>query len=124
MTDERSAIEATVNDYLEGLRESNPDRLAGAFHAEATMTGYFGGQYMIVPKAGTFIADYMRTLPPTSEHSPDFNGRIVQVEQHGTLACASVEENGLEGKDMRTFFILHKIDGRWQIASKGTWSPA
>ena len=123
MSDDRAEIEETVNDYLHGIRDSDPDRVARAFHPEATMTGHFGGTYGVTQGACGSIAEFMRQIPPTSEHSPNFAPRIVRVDQHGTLANVEVEENQLQGKDMRTFFILHRVDGRWRIASKGTWAP-
>ncbi|HZU62519.1 MAG TPA: nuclear transport factor 2 family protein [Novosphingobium sp.] len=123
MSDERGAIETVVFKYINGIRDSDPDLVASAFHAQAVMTGHFGGQFMVIPNAGAFVADYMRKAPPTHESSPDFEGRIVRVDQYGTLANVAIEENGLEGHDMRSVFILHKIDGAWLIVQKGTWSP-
>ncbi|AQS83853.1 MAG: nuclear transport factor 2 family protein [Acetobacter aceti] len=123
MSNERVAIEATVNKYINGIRDTDPDLVASAFHPQAVMTGHFGGKFVIIPNAGAFVADYMRKAPPTHETSPNFKGKIVRVDHYGTLADVAIEENGLEGNDMRTFFILHKVDGEWLIAQKGTWSP-
>lgn len=120
---EREAIEATVRKYIDGLAGSRPDLLAEAFHPQATMTGHFGGEYYVTPeRAGQHIANFMRTLPPTAEHSPNFKGRIISVVQHGTMAAVEIAEDQLQGKDMKTFFHLHKIDGRWLITSKATWA--
>lgn len=123
MSDESALIEATVHRYVDGILETDIAKVQSAFHPEAVMTGHFGGQFSVIPKAGDFIADYMRKIAPTSEHSPNYRGRIVDTEQFGTLARATLEENQLEGKDMRTVLILHKVDGEWLIAQKGTWAP-
>lgn len=120
---EAAAIAATVQKYIDGIANSDPDLLKTAFHPQATMTGYFNGEYAVVPEAGEFIANFMRSIPPTSEHSPNFNGKIKSITQHGTLANVAIEEDQLQAKDMKTFFILHKVGGEWLIASKGTWAP-
>lgn len=123
MSDESALIEAIVHRYVDGILETDIAKVQSAFHPEAVMTGHFGGQFMVIPKAGDFIADYMRKIAPTSEHSPNYSGRIVDTEQFGTLARATLEENQLQGKNMRTVLILHKVDGEWLIAQKGTWAP-
>lgn len=121
---DRAAISATVQKYIDGLAQSRPELVSEAFHPQATMTGHFGGAYRVTPEAaGDHIANFMRTIPPTSEHSPRFKGRIVSVVQHGTMASAEIAEDQLQDKDMKTFFQLHKIDGRWLITAKATWAP-
>jgi len=120
---EREAIAATVQKYIDGIANSSPDVLREAFHADAVMTGYFGDSYMVTQNAGEMIAAFMDAMPPTSEHSPNFQGRILSIVQHGTMAAAEIAEDQLQGKDMKTFFHLHKIDGRWQIVAKATWAP-
>lgn len=121
---EREAIAAAVQKYIDGLAQSRPELVAEAFHPEGTMTGHFGGKYRVTPRgAGENIAAFMRTIPPTSEHSPNFKGRIVAITQHGTMAAAEIAEDQLQGKDMKTFFHLHKIDGKWLITGKATWAP-
>lgn len=123
MSDERTQYEATVHRYVDGIIETDIAKVQSAFHPEAVMTGHFGGQFMVIPKAGEFIANYMRQIAPTSEHSPNYGGKIVGSEQYDTLARVTLEENQLEGKDMRTVLVLHKVEGEWLIASKGTWAP-
>lgn len=124
MSQETALVEAAVKAYVDGIIASDAEKVRAAFHPDAVMTGHFGGEFMVIPKAGDFIADYMAKIPPTSEHSPDYAGRIVGTEQFDTLARVTLEENQLEGKDMRTVLILHKVGGTWTIASKGTWAPA
>ena len=66
MSDESALIEATVHRYVNGILETDIAKVQSAFHPEAVMTGHFGGQFMVIPKAGDFIADYMRKIAPTS----------------------------------------------------------
>lgn len=121
---ERDAIAATVQKYIDGIGKTRPELLAEAFHPDATMTGHFGGKFRVTPKGtGEHIAEYMRKIEPTSVHSPKFKGTIVSITQHGTMASAEIAEDQLQGKDMKTFFQLHKINGAWLITAKATWAP-
>jgi hypothetical protein len=117
---ERGAIEATVKRYIDGIAKSDPDHVASAFHPSATMTGHFGGKFAQVEHAGKHIADYMRSIGPTSEHSPNFRGSITSVLQEGDMASVAIAEDQLQGHNMRSFFQLHKIDGKWLITAKAT----
>ena len=123
MTSEQQLIEATIYDYLHGIRDTDPDRVAATFHPDAAMSVDRGGAYRVIPGIGAVIANYMRSVPPTLETSPNYEAEIVCLHHRGTAAMVAVEERQLEGKDHITYFILHKIDGQWRIAHKGTWAP-
>jgi len=120
---DRQQIEETVQRYIDGIANSEPDKVSAAFHAEATMSGHFGGEYRATPGCGQHIADFMKTIPPTSEHSPHFKGSINTISQQGTMAFVAISEDGLQDKDMKTYFLLHKIDNAWLITAKSTWAP-
>jgi uncharacterized protein (TIGR02246 family) len=117
---DREAIEATVRRYIDGIAKSNPDGVDSAFHPDATMTGHFGGKFTSVQHAGRYIADYMRKIEPTHVHSPKFSGSITSVLQEADIASVAIAESQLQGHEMRTFFQLHKIDGKWLITAKAT----
>jgi uncharacterized protein (TIGR02246 family) len=117
---ERTAIEQVVSRYINGIAQSDPDLVASAFHPNATMTGHFGGKFTLVQQAGQHIAGYMRSIGPTSEHSPNFKGSILSVSQAADTAAAAIAEEQLQGHDMRSYFLLHKVDGNWVITSKAT----
>ena len=86
------------------------------------MSGHFGPDFSIVPNAGKFIAEYMKSAPPISESSPNLSSRIESIEQTGTMAQATVAENGLEGMNFTTLFHLHRVDGNWLITAKATYA--
>jgi Putative lumazine-binding len=119
-SDDGPAIQQTVMRYINGIAQSNPDAVASAFHPKATMTGHFGGTFKVVEEAGKHIADYMRSIQPTSVHSPQFKGSILSVTQEANMATVSIAEDQLQGHDMRSFFHLHKVDGKWLITAKAT----
>ena len=115
-------IAKTVQKYLDGVAQDNPDLVAEAFHPQATLSGYLGDDFSIVPNAGQFIAEYMRSAPPVAESSPNLSSGIESIEQTGTMAQASITENGLEGMNFVTVFHLHQVDGKWLITAKATYA--
>jgi hypothetical protein len=119
---DREAIAAAVQKYLDGVAQDDPELVASAFHPEATMSGHFNGEFAVLPNAGKFIAEYMKSSPPIAESSPDLATSIDSIEQAGTMAQATISEKGLEGANFTTYFHLHKIDGEWTIAAKATYA--
>ena len=77
-------------------------------------------KFEIVPAAES-IVEYMKTIPPITESSPDFAGRIISIDQKEPMATAIIGEDGLEGMNFVTYFHLHKVDGEWLITSKATY---
>jgi|ETNmetMinimDraft_25_1059894.scaffolds.fasta_scaffold142670_1 hypothetical protein len=118
---DREAIVATIQKYMDGVAQSNTDFIAEAFHPQATMSGHFGEEFLIVPAAEDII-EYMKSVPPTSETSPNYSNRIVSIEQTGTMAQATIMELQLEGMDFTTHFQLHLVEGNWLITAKATYA--
>ena len=119
-TPDQSAIEATIQKYIDGIAQHNTGLITEAFHPDAIMSSHRGDQFGIVPAAKS-IVDYMNNIRPISESSPDFASRIMSVEQKDTMATAVIAEDKLEGLNFVTYFHLHKVDGAWLISSKATY---
>lgn len=119
---DEAAISAAVQKYIDGVASDDSDLVASAFHPQATMTGHFNGEFAVIPNAGQFIADYMKSSPPVAESSPDLSSSIDSIDQAGTVAQAKISERGLEGANFTTYFHLHQVDGEWIIAAKATYA--
>ena len=119
-TPEQDAIEACIQKYIDGIAQHNAELVAEAFHPQAILSSHYEDEFSIVPAAKT-IVDYMKSIPPISESSPDFAGRVISVDQKETMATAIIGEDGLEGLNFITYFHLHRVDGTWLITSKATY---
>ena len=119
-TQDQDAIEACIQKYIDGIAQHNSELVAEAFHPQGIMSSHRGSDFGIVPAAET-IVNYMKTITPISESSPDFAGRIISVDQKETMATAIIAEDALEGLNFTTYFHLHKVDGEWLITSKATY---
>ena len=119
-TQDQDAIETTIQKYIDGIAKHDAELVAEAFHPQAIMSSHRGDDFSIVPAAET-IVNYMKTIPPVYETSPDFAGRIISVDQKDTMATAIIAEDALEGLNFTTYFHLHKVKGEWLITSKATY---
>lgn len=120
-TNEHDAIKACIQKYIDGIAKHDTDLIAEAFHPQALMSSHRGDEFVLEQPAGQAIVDYMNEIPPVYETSPDFKGRILMVEQNGTMATAIIAEDDLEGFNFATYFHLHKVEGTWLIISKATY---
>ena len=82
LTDERTAIESTVQLYIDGASKGEPDKLKEAFHETAWMFGSISGQRFDMP-----IAQMIETITAQPlDATGDFAARITSVEQVGDAA--------------------------------------
>ena len=114
-SDERAAIEAVVQAYIDGSRSGDADKLRGAFHPNAQMYGNLGGQRLDLP-----IEEFFKVA---SEQPADVDGtyeaRITSIVQVDDAATAAIEETGFWGTlSFTDFFALARIDGEWKIVNK------
>jgi hypothetical protein len=119
-TDEKRAIEATVQAYIDAIKFTQPERMKEVFHPHSTISRHKPEGFVISTNPGESICKFMQSVPPTLQTSPNFEGEILSVDQAGDIAAARIAERNLEGKNFDTFFLLHKVDGRWLITSKAT----
>ena len=73
-------------------------------------------------QVGFTIVSYMKSVPPTSESSPKFAGRILSVERAGKMASVKIAEDELEGMNFTTFFHVAMVGDNWLFTSKATYA--
>lgn len=114
--DDRAAIEAVVQTYLDGLYEGDADRLALAFHPTSALTQWWEGALQITPRDAWLAA--VRSRPSPKARGLARADQVVSVVQHGpemavvTLRCA------IPPRFFTDVLSLLKIEGRWQVAQK------
>ena len=117
---DKDAIEATIQKYVDGIARHDMDLITSAFHPQAIMSSHNGNDFSVVPAAET-IVNYLQNITPIAESSPDFACQIISLDQKETMATAIIAENALEGLNFTTYFHLHKVDDVWLITSKATY---
>ena len=114
--DDRKAIEAVVQAYLDGLHEGDADKLASAFHPTSALTQWFEGELKITPRDAWL--DAVRKRPSPRSLGLARSDEILSIQQHGpemaqvTLRCA------IPPRYFTDLLSLLKIEGRWQVAQK------
>lgn len=108
------AIEGVIQTYLDGLFESDADKLAGVFHPTCALTGITDGELVITPRDKWLAA--VRTRP--SQKGQPRHDHVLAVDLVGpTMAYVKVK-CAIPPRFFTDQLSLLKIDGRWQIAQK------
>ena len=116
MSTDRTAIEAVIKTYLDGLYEGDADKLAQVFHPTSALAQMHEGTLQITPRNAWF--DGVRTRPSPKSKGLARDDEIVSIDVAGpTMAFVK-----LKCQIPPRYFVdqlsLLKIDGRWQVAQK------
>lgn len=115
---EHDAITRTMDRYIAGACAGDGDRMRGAFHAEATISGYCLG----VEYSGS--AEHVFAWITANGPAPNIEPRFARIEIIETIAVVHLEVRGWSGKlagaNVRAsdVFTLLKVDGEWKITHK------
>ena len=106
------AIANVVNAYIEGGRTGSGATTKQAFHDQANIFGYLGGN-MLGPDMQKLYAARDKVGP-----APDLEARFTRVDVVGTAANVRLDTSRA-GKPLYTDYLnMAKLDGAWIIVSK------
>lgn len=115
-TDQRSLIESTLNDYIQGTSYNDKNRILQAFSSDAKLLLEKQGQALWPVPVEQYATWFDK------QNKGKFNGRIgeiLAIDVEGKVATAKVEilmpNRSERYLDM---FLLKKLDGKWKIISK------
>lgn len=113
---DRAAIESVIQTYFDSMFESSSEKAQAAFHPEARITGYLGGDLMnmSVDEFAAFVASQQ---PSPKEKGDEPRLDIVSVDIAGEVAIAQVRDDYL-GHTFLDQLSLMKIDDAWRIQNK------
>ncbi|HWQ31677.1 MAG TPA: nuclear transport factor 2 family protein [Blastocatellia bacterium] len=106
------AIASTVQHYVNGGRSGRSEDMKPAFHADATIFGYFGLDLIAGPIQ--VLYDWVDENPPATE----LQAWIASTDLNGTVATVRLELENWSGHRFTDQFTLLKLDGGWKIISK------
>lgn len=105
-------ISQTLNDYIDGSTNGQPDRLKQAFHPDLNLY-YVKNDDVAVWSGKAYILD-TKEGEPTGER-----GKIISIDYENNAAVAKVEishpKNPVPYID---YFMLLKVKGKWTIIHK------
>jgi hypothetical protein len=109
---EYEAIAKTVQHYIDGARSGRGDDMKPAFHKEATIFGYAGGELTAGPIQQLFAWND-KNGPATG-----LRARIANIDLVDTVATVRLELDNWTGHRFTDLFTLLKVDGQWKIINK------
>ena len=115
-TTDRSAIEAVVQTYLDGLYEGDVDKLAVAFHATSALAQMHEGKLQITPRDVWF--EGVRSRPSPKSKGLARHDEIVSIDIAGPTMAFVKLRCAIPPRFFTDQLSLLKIDGRWQVAQK------
>ncbi len=115
-TDDRSAIELTIQTYFDGLYEGDADKLASVFHQTSALTWEQDGQLTVWPLAMWLQAVRERPSPKAKGLARDDS--IVLLDQSGPTTAFVKVRCQIPPRYFTDYLSLLKVDRRWMVAQK------
>ena len=109
---EYDAITKTVQIYIDAGKSGRGDDMKPAFHPQATIFGYVGGDLFAGPIQQLF--DWNDQNGPATE----LEGRIASIDLINTIATVRLELVNWTGHRFTDLLTLLKVDGEWKIMNK------
>jgi hypothetical protein len=116
MTDERTAIEAAVKIYLDGLFEGNADKLASVFHPTSALTSEQNGVLTPLPR-DEWLA-IVRGRASAKSQNLERRDEILQIDQSSPTTAFVKLKCQLPPRYFTDYLCFLKVDGKWQVAQK------
>jgi putative lumazine-binding protein len=115
-SDDRKAIEQTVQTYLDGLYEGDADKLASVFHDTSALTYEQDGKLVVLPREQWLKA--VRERPKPKDKGLARDDVILMVDQSGPTTAFVKVKCQLPPRFFTDYLNLLKIEGRWVVAQK------
>ena len=109
---EYDAITSTLQLYIDGGKTGDTAKMKEAFHPEATIFGYVGGDLFAGPIQQLFDWNDQNGA------APGLQGRITSIDIIETVASVRLELDSWTGHRFTDLFTLLKVDGHWKIMNK------
>jgi hypothetical protein len=116
-TDDVKLIEGVIQTYLDGLYESDADKIASAFHPTSALTSVsHDGALVITPR--DIWLDNVRTRTSPKERGLARHDQVLSIDLVGPTMAFVKLNCAIPPRFFTDQLSLLKIDGRWQIAQK------
>lgn len=116
MSDDRAAIEATVQVYLDGLYEGDGDKLARSFHPTSALAHERDGTLTAVPRDEWIAA--VRARPSPKAQGLARADEVLLIDQSSPTTAFAKVRCQIPPRYFTDYLTLLKVDGRWQVAQK------
>lgn len=112
----REAIDLTVGQYADGLRNGDVALLRQAFAPTAVVCGYIDTELFV--KDLDFLCQFVAETPSPASQGEPYACETTSVEVHGGVAVVTVAERHYVHYDYVTSLHLVRDGDHWSIVSK------
>lgn len=116
MMDERTAIEAAVKTYLDGLFEGDAEKLASVFHPTSALTSEQNGALTHLPRDEWLTI--VRGRASSKSQGLERRDEILQIDQSSPTTAFVKLKCQLPPRYFTDYLCFIKTDGKWQVAQK------
>ncbi len=116
MSDDRNAVLAAAQTYLDGLHEGDADKIAGVFHPTSCLTMENAGSLVVTPRDQWLEAVRNRASPKAQGSSR--HDEILQIDLAGPGTAFVRLKCAIPPRFFTDYLCFLKIDGRWQVVQK------
>jgi hypothetical protein len=109
---EHAAITEVLQHYIDGAKSGRGVDMKPAFHKDATVFGYVGGNLFAGPIEKLFDWNDQNGA------ATGLQVQIANIDLVDTVATVRLELDDWTGYRFTDLFTLLKVDGRWQITNK------
>jgi hypothetical protein len=115
-SDELGIIEGVIHTYLDGLYESDADKIGSAFHPTSALTSVSNGELVITPR-DTWL-DNIRARPSPKQRGLTRHDRVLSIDLISPTMAYVKLNCAIPPRFFTDQLSLLKIEGRWQIVQK------
>jgi hypothetical protein len=116
-TDDVSHIKAVIQSYLDGLYESDADKIASVFHPTSALTSVTDdGELVITPRDAWL--ERVRARPSPKQRGLPRHDDVLTIDLVSPTMAYVKLRCAIPPRFFADQLSLLKIDGRWQIAQK------
>ncbi|MCX7212637.1 MAG: nuclear transport factor 2 family protein [Burkholderiales bacterium] len=113
---DRSAIEATIQTYFDGLYEGDTVKLASVFHPTSSLTWDQDDKLMVISRDAWLQA--VRDRPSSKSRELARDDAILLIDQSGPTTAFVKVKCQIPPRYFTDYLSLIKVEGRWQIVQK------
>ena len=116
-TDDRTMIEGVIQTYLDGLYESDADKIASAFHPTSALTSVSSDGELVITPRDVWL-DNVRTRPSPKQRGLPRHDQVLTIDLVSPTMAYVKLNCAIPPRFFTDQLSLLKIDGRWQIVQK------
>jgi hypothetical protein len=116
MSDDKTAIEKTIQTYLDGLYEGDTQKLSAASHPVSHLYGEKDGEILDMPREAWL--ELVRRRPSPKAQGLTRHDRIVSIDQSGPVNAFVKVECAIPPRFFVDYLSLIKTGEGWRVVSK------